>query len=67
MELHRFYKDESTFCHASGTKEEVRLASCAVCNQRIIGKLASSSFNGSKGLPKSYCSVDLDLCPVAYR
>ena len=23
VELHRFYKDESTFCHASGTKEEV--------------------------------------------
>ncbi|CAN0164300.1 unnamed protein product, partial [Ectocarpus sp. 12 AP-2014] len=22
VELHRFYKDESTFCHASGTKEE---------------------------------------------
>lgn len=23
VELHRFYTDESTFCHASGTKEEV--------------------------------------------
>lgn len=27
VELHRFYKDESTFCHASGTKEEV----CFLC------------------------------------
>lgn len=25
VELHRFYTDESTFCHASGTREEVRL------------------------------------------
>eukprot|EP00752_Nemacystus_decipiens_P004433 g4046.t1 len=35
VELHRFYKDESTFCHASGTKEEEPVSGLADIKAKI--------------------------------
>ncbi|CAM9135098.1 unnamed protein product, partial [Ectocarpus sp. 12 AP-2014] len=39
VELHRFYKDESTFCHASGTKEEVMSPQRCSSMPRAVDKL----------------------------